>query len=129
MIIKTKVKQEALDLSEDELWIVQTGDETNEQLESLLHAARVSCLVELLAYPFPTLIPLSGVGTTYFHVVIKVWQLFLRPAACLTLTPLETGVSANDCKCGTNGLTCLPKHGGARDNKFFVTHPMTDQRC
>jgi hypothetical protein len=29
----------------------------------------------------------------------------------------------------TNGLTCLPKHGGAQDNKFLVTHPMTDQRC
>jgi hypothetical protein len=29
---------------------------------------------------------------------------------------------------GTNGLTCFPKHGGARDNKFLVTHPMTDQR-
>ncbi|RVE43974.1 hypothetical protein evm_011377 [Chilo suppressalis] len=27
---------------------------------------------------------------------------------------------------GTNGLTCLPKHGGARDSKFLVTHPMTD---
>jgi hypothetical protein len=30
---------------------------------------------------------------------------------------------------GTNGLTCLPKHGGAQDNTFLVTHPMTDQRC
>jgi hypothetical protein len=30
---------------------------------------------------------------------------------------------------GTVGLTCLPKHAGARDNKFLVTHPMTDQRC
>jgi hypothetical protein len=30
---------------------------------------------------------------------------------------------------GTNGLTCFPKHGGGRDNKFLVTHPMTDQRC
>jgi hypothetical protein len=30
---------------------------------------------------------------------------------------------------GTNGLTCLPKHGAVRDNKFFVTHPMTDQCC
>jgi hypothetical protein len=30
---------------------------------------------------------------------------------------------------GTNGLTCLPKHGRARDNKFWVTHPMTDQFC
>ncbi|RVE53011.1 hypothetical protein evm_002309 [Chilo suppressalis] len=27
---------------------------------------------------------------------------------------------------GTNGLTCLPKHGGARDRTFLVTHPMTD---
>jgi hypothetical protein len=25
---------------------------------------------------------------------------------------------------GTNGLTWLPKHGGAPDNKFLVTHPM-----
>ncbi|RVE41923.1 hypothetical protein evm_013417 [Chilo suppressalis] len=27
---------------------------------------------------------------------------------------------------GTNGLTCLPKHGRARDSKFMVSHPMTD---
>jgi hypothetical protein len=27
---------------------------------------------------------------------------------------------------GTNGLTCLPKHGGARDDKVLVTYPMTD---
>jgi hypothetical protein len=26
----------------------------------------------------------------------------------------------------TNGLTCLPKHGGGRDSKFLVTHLMTD---
>jgi hypothetical protein len=30
---------------------------------------------------------------------------------------------------GTNVLTCFLKHGGARDNKFMVNHPMTDQRC
>jgi hypothetical protein len=29
---------------------------------------------------------------------------------------------------GTNGLKCLPKQG-ARDNKFMVTHPKTDQCC
>jgi hypothetical protein len=29
----------------------------------------------------------------------------------------------------TNGLTCLAKHGGARDNTFLVTHPLTDQCC
>jgi hypothetical protein len=26
-------------------------------------------------------------------------------------------------------LTCFPKHGGVRDNKFLVTQPMTAQRC
>jgi hypothetical protein len=30
---------------------------------------------------------------------------------------------------GTSSLTCLPNNGGARDNKFLVTHLMTDQRC
>jgi hypothetical protein len=30
---------------------------------------------------------------------------------------------------GIKDLTCLPKHGGARDNKYLVTHPMIDQRC
>jgi hypothetical protein len=46
-----------------------------------------------------TLIPLSGVGTTCFHhVVIKIRQLFLRPAACLMSTLLETAVGANDRK-------------------------------
>jgi hypothetical protein len=29
----------------------------------------------------------------------------------------------------TNGLMCLLKLAGARDNKFLVTHPMTDERC
>jgi hypothetical protein len=27
---------------------------------------------------------------------------------------------------GTNGLTCLPKHG-AQDDKFLVTHPIQSQ--
>ncbi|RVE53010.1 hypothetical protein evm_002308 [Chilo suppressalis] len=27
---------------------------------------------------------------------------------------------------GTDGLTCLPKHGETRDRRFLVTHPMTD---
>jgi hypothetical protein len=69
---------------------------------------------------FPTLNPLSGVGTTCFHhVVIKIRHLFLQPATCLTSTLLETGVGANDCKCSRDQqITCLPKHGGARDNKF-----------
>jgi hypothetical protein len=28
-----------------------------------------------------------------------------------------------------NGLRCLRKHRGAQDNKFLVTHPMTNQCC
>jgi hypothetical protein len=49
---------------------------------------------------FPTLCGGSGVDTTCFHhVVIKIRQLFLRPAACLTSTLHETGVNAKDCKC------------------------------
>jgi hypothetical protein len=56
------------------------------------------CIPKVL---LPTLIPLSGVGTTCFHhVVIKIRHLFLRPAACLTSTLLEIGVNANGCKCG-----------------------------
>jgi hypothetical protein len=30
---------------------------------------------------------------------------------------------------GTNCLTCLPKHGGARDNNFLVAYDANDQRC
>jgi hypothetical protein len=30
---------------------------------------------------------------------------------------------------GIDGLTGRLKHGGARDNTFLVTHPMTDQRA
>jgi hypothetical protein len=29
----------------------------------------------------------------------------------------------------TNGLTCLPKHGEARDINFLVTHPKTNKCC
>jgi hypothetical protein len=29
----------------------------------------------------------------------------------------------------TNGLTCLPEHGGVRENKFLVPQPLIDQRC
>jgi hypothetical protein len=93
------------------------------------------------------------------HVVIKIRELFLQPAACLTSTLLETGVATSAYYCphcwdtglpyglhirrkghnpprgpsagwwvlttanaaGPNGLTCLRKHGEARDNKFLVT--------
>jgi hypothetical protein len=70
-------------------------------------------LTSNLASLFPTLIPLSGVGITYFHhVMIKIQQLFLRLVLrqpSLKLQWVQT--TANTA--GTNGLTCLPKHGGA----------------
>jgi hypothetical protein len=36
-------------------------------------------------------------------------------------------VGANDYKCGREQRLNVPS--GARDNKFLVTHPMTDQHC
>jgi hypothetical protein len=55
-------------------------------------------------------------------------------AACLTRSSFKEGslklewvlTTAN--AAGNNALTCLLKHGGARDNNFLVNHPMTDQR-
>jgi hypothetical protein len=63
---------------------------------------------------FPTLIPLSGVGTTW--ILIMLWYRFGnyfydRPPACQPSLKLEwvlTTVNAT----GSNGLTCLP-------NKFW----------
>jgi hypothetical protein len=49
------------------------------------------------------------------HVVIKIQQLFLRTATCLTSTPNAAR---------TNSLTCLPKYGGARCKN--VGHPSDD---
>jgi hypothetical protein len=55
----------------------------------------LNCLVETIP-TFLFLLTLSqqvgSVQHVFHHVVIKVRQLFLRPAACLTSTLLETGV-------------------------------------
>jgi hypothetical protein len=48
---------------------------------------RDRCMSDIVFF-FP---PLS-VQHVFHHVVIKIRQLFLRPAACLTSTLLETGV-------------------------------------
>jgi hypothetical protein len=45
---------------------------------------------------YPYLTKWGSVQRVLHHVVIKIRQLFLRPATCLTSTPLETGVGAND---------------------------------
>jgi hypothetical protein len=74
----------------------------------------------------PTLIPLSGVGTIcFYHVLIKIRHLLLRPAACLTSTLLETAVDANDCKCSRDQQLNVPSEArrtmiGLPYNKFFI---------
>jgi hypothetical protein len=97
-----------------------------QQLEKQVNILKVTCFSSS-----STLITISVVETTCFHhVVIKIRQLFLRPAACLTSTLLELErvlTTANAAR--ANDLTCLPKHGGARDNKFLVINQMTDQCC
>jgi hypothetical protein len=49
-------------------------------------------IVSCSSYRYPT----KWGRYVFHHVVIKIRQLFLRPAACLTPTLLETGVGAND---------------------------------
>jgi hypothetical protein len=44
-----------------------------------------------------------------------------RAPSVVTSTLVETGVGANDCRCS--------RDQSAFRNKFFVTHPMTDQCC
>jgi hypothetical protein len=47
----------------------------------------------------------------------------------ITITRAQCGLVLTTANAaGTNGLTCLPKHGGARDNKILVIHPMSGQR-
>jgi hypothetical protein len=69
-------------------------------------------------------IPLSGVGTTCFHHVTKIRQLFLRPAACLMST-LETGVGANNCKCSRDQQLNVPFE--SRSNNWLSIRSHADR--
>jgi hypothetical protein len=97
-------------------------------LKTQLKEAQVNQSDTPSIFLFPTLIPLSRVGTTCFHrVAIKIRQLFLRPAACLTSSLLENGVDANGCKCSRDQqFNGLPKHGGTRNNKFWSLMTFTN---
>jgi hypothetical protein len=80
-----------------------------------------------------------------FHIIIVIISLLMSSLLwhrrSLWNTHKENGpkpttqaqcglVSANECNAARiNVLKFLPKLGGARDNKFLVTHPMTNQRC
>jgi hypothetical protein len=66
--------------------------------------------------------PLLGTGLPYGLHIRKRGRTPRGPSADWWV--LTTANAA-----GTNGLTCLLKHEGARDNKYLVTHPMTDQFC
>jgi hypothetical protein len=59
------------------------------------------------SYPYPTKWGRS-VQHVFYHVVIKIRQLFLRPAACLTSTLLKTGVGAIYCKCNWDQRLNVP---------------------
>jgi hypothetical protein len=50
----------------------------------------------------------ESVQLVYHHVVIKIRQLFLRPAACLISILLKTGVAAKDCKAQTTHTWVAP---------------------
>jgi hypothetical protein len=41
-----------------------------------------------------------------------------------TLGPIAHWLVLNKLNWHQLGLSCLPKHGKARGNKFFITHPM-----
>jgi hypothetical protein len=64
----------------------------------LYHACNLhissSCITLSFSYPYPTKWGRLVRTTCFHHVVIKIRHLFLRPAACLTSTLLETGVDA-----------------------------------
>jgi hypothetical protein len=61
----------------------------------------------------------------FHHVVIR--QLFYDrlPACYQPFLGIEWVLTVANAA-GTNGLKCLPKHGGARDSEFLVTHSTTD---
>jgi hypothetical protein len=61
---------------------------------------------------FPTVIPLSGVGTTCFSSCCdKDSAIILRPAACLT-SLLGNGVGGNDCKWSRDHWFNVPSEAG-----------------
>jgi hypothetical protein len=95
------------------------------------------CLMDLVTYPMPSHWNIHNYHTRHLHYHNH--HLFNVPTAGTFLMDcLQRGynpsrgpsadwwvlTTANTA--GTNDLTCLPKHGGARDNEFLVTHLMTD---
>jgi hypothetical protein len=67
----------------------------------------------------PTLTPLSGVGTTCISSCSdKDSAIIFTPACRQPSLKLECVLTTANAA-GTNDLMCLPKHGGARDSKYW----------
>jgi hypothetical protein len=82
-----------------------------------LKIVKASLIISLL------MSPLLGPGLPYgLHIRRTGHNPPCGPSACWWVLTTANAT-------GTNGLACLPKHGGARDNKFLVTNPMSNQRC
>jgi hypothetical protein len=88
---------------------------------SRLCSAKSAYKAYLLYHESLLMSPLLGHG-------LSLW-IYPQGERAIPTTRAKCGlVGDNDCKYSRDGLTCIPKHGRARD-KFLVTHPMTDQCC
>jgi hypothetical protein len=67
----------------------------------------------------------GSVQHVFHDVVIKIRQLFLQPAACLTSTLLETGVGANDCKRSRDQRLNVPSEARTVTDRATVIHSVT----
>jgi hypothetical protein len=65
-------------------------------------------------YPYPT----NKLYNMFSSCCYKDSEIIFT-TACLTSTLLETRMLGTANAAGANSLTCFPKHGGARDNKFW----------
>jgi hypothetical protein len=73
----------------------------------------------------------------YHHEPINVWctdlpyGLHIRKTGDNPPHPVQIGMVTTIKITRTNSLKCLPKHGGAQDNKIMVSHQMIDhcERC
>jgi hypothetical protein len=66
----------------------------------------------------PINVPTAGAQAFFMDYPQREWAI-----------PHDAVRIGNDCKYSRDPLTYLLRHGGARVNKFLVTHRMTDQYC
>jgi hypothetical protein len=65
--------------------------------------------LDFYCFSFPNPTKWGGsVQQVFYHVLIKIRQLCLLPAACVKSTFIETGVGDNDCKCSRDQRLNVP---------------------